>query len=126
MDIRSSSITADILNYISDGKLHTMRDIAIEVEVSERTARRHIQSLSYRYPIEVFVGGRDTGGVKLDTRYIVQGKIITNDKLQLINKALRLLQKSGQDEDQRLLNELIHDFALPENCKEKQNEITHQ
>jgi len=114
MDIRSASITADILNCISDGKLHRMQDIAIEVEASERTVRRHIQSLAYRYPIEVFVGGRDTGGIKLDTKYMVQGKVITNDKLQLINSALRLLQESGlADTNQELLKELILDFSPP-------------
>ena len=124
MDLRSSSITADILNFISDGKLHKMQDIANEVEVSERTIRRHIQSLSYRYPIEVFVGGRDTGGVRLDTKYIVQGKIITNDKLQLINRALNLLQEV-EHSDNPLLKELIEDFSLPTRKQEnKDNEIT--
>ena len=124
MDLRSSSITADILNFISDGKLHKMQDIANEVEVSERTIRRHIQSLSYRYPIEVFVGGRDTGGVRLDTKYIVQGKIITNDKLQLINRALNLLQEV-EHSNNPLLKELIEDFSLPTRKQEnKDNEIT--
>jgi len=124
MDLRSSSITADILNFISDGKLHKMQDIANEVEVSERTIRRHIQSLSYRYPIEVFVGGRDTGGVRLDTKYIVQGKIITNDKLQLINRALNLLQEV-EHFNNPLLKELIEDFSLPTRMQEnKDNEIT--
>lgn len=124
MDIRSASITADILNCISDGKLHTMQSIANEVEASERTVRRHIQSLSYRYPIEVFVGGRDTGGVKLDNKYMFQGKVITNDKLQLINSALRLLQESGLETNQELLKELIRDFAPPKG--ERDENITKQ
>lgn len=124
MDLRSSSITADILNFISDGKLHKMQDIANEVEVSERTIRRHIQSLSYRYPIEVFVGGRDTGGVRLDPKYIVQGKILTNDKLQLINHALNLLQEVEYS-DNPLLKELIKDFSLPtKNQENKEHENT--
>ena len=122
MDIRSASITADILNYISDGKIHSMQEIADEVEVSRITVQRHIQSLSYRYPIETLRGGINRGGVKLDTRFIVQGKIITNDKLQLINRALRLLQESNEViKDQELLNSLIEDFSLPSN-KENENE----
>lgn len=122
MDIRSASITADILNYISDGKIHSMQEIADEVEVSRITVQRHIQSLSYRYPIETLRGGINRGGVKLDTRFIVQGKIITNDKLQLINRALRLLQESNEViKDQELLNSLIEDFSLPRN-KENENE----
>ena len=39
MDLRKSSITADILNFISDGKLHTYQEIADEVEVSYSTVR---------------------------------------------------------------------------------------
>ena len=70
MDLRASSITADILNVLSDGKKHTMCEIAEIVEVSERTVRRHIQSLSYRYPIQTFCGGIDRGGVYLDKKYI--------------------------------------------------------
>ena len=78
--------------------------------------------LSYRYPIETLRGGINRGGVKLDTRFIVQGKIITNDKLQLINRALRLLQESNEViKDQELLNSLIEDFSLPRN-KENENE----
>lgn len=114
MDFRSSSVTADILNYISDGRIHTLQEIANEVEVSYSTAKRHIQSLSYRYPIETFCGGINRGGVKLDTKYIVQGKIITNEKLQILDKALSLLQESdAQGVNQRLLEELIKDFAPP-------------
>ena len=122
MDFRSSSVTADILNYISDGKVHTLQEIANEVEVSYSTAKRHIQSLAYRYPIETFCGGINRGGVKLDTKYIVQGKIITNEKLQILGKALALLQGADDNEaNPRLLQDLINDFAPP-TSKETKNE----
>lgn len=114
-----SDITADILNFISDGKVHTMNQIAEACEVSKRTVNRHIQSLSYRYPIDTFRGGIDRGGVILDTKYIVQGKIITNEKLQILGKALDLLQKSGcKDIDEKALLELIRDFTPPSKKKE--------
>lgn len=111
MDLRASSITADILNVLSDCKLHRMQEIADKVEVSRQTVQKHIQSLSYRYPIETFVGGRDTGGVKLDKRYVQNGKILSNDKLQIISKALKLLQNSDANVDKNLLFELIKDFS---------------
>ena len=113
MDLRKSSITADILNFISDGKLHTYQEIADEVEVSYSTVRRHIQSLSYRYPIEITCGHKENGGgVILDKRYINNGKIITNDKLQIIGKALALLQNANDTSvDEKLLKELIQDFT---------------
>lgn len=114
MDLRKSSITADILNVLHDGKVHTMQEIAQKVEVHINTVQRHIQSLSYRYPIETFRGGDIKGGVKLDTKYMVQGKILTNEKLQILGKALALLQESNANEvNQDVLKELIRDFTPP-------------
>lgn len=113
MDLKKSSITADILSLLSDGKVHTLQEIADEVEVSKITVYRHIQSLSYRYPIETFCGGINRGGVYLDKDYIYQGSTLTNDELQLINKALLLLQGQNACVDQKLLHSLIEKFSLP-------------
>ena len=121
MDLRKSSITADILHVLNDGKIHTMQQIADEVEVSERTIRRHIQSLSYRYPIETFKGGDKRGGVFLDKSAIHQGKLLTRDELQIISKALRLLQESGcKDVNQEVLMKLIKEYSEP--TKQEQEE----
>ena len=115
MDLKKSSITADILHVLNDGKVHTMQQIADEVEISERTVRRHIQSLSYRYPIETFVGGDKRGGVFLDKSAIHQGKILSRDELQIISKALRLLQESEcKDVDHEVLKKLIKEYQTPE------------
>lgn len=122
---KCSSTIADILNILSDGKIHTINQIANEVEVSRSTAKRHLQSLAYRYPIETFCGGIEKGGVILDRRYIVQGKIITNEKLQILGKALDLLQKSDcKDINQNALYELIKDFTPPTNNKEDNCELS--
>lgn len=99
MDLRASSITADILNVLSDGKKHTMQEIADIVEVSERTVRRHIQSLSYRYPIETFCGGIDRGGVKLDKKYCCESRIFTKDEIAILNRALRQLNNVEPSEE---------------------------
>ena len=114
MDLRSSSITADILNFLSDGKLHTLSEIAEEIEVHKNTVYKHIQSLSYRYPIQTFCG-KHNAGVKLDTNYIQQGRILTKDELQLINKALTLLQENESDENNPTLCNLIKIFNPPNN-----------
>jgi len=119
LQVKSSSVTADILNYISDGKIHTLQEIADEVDVSKWTVQRHINSLAYRYPINTFCGGIKRGGVILDTKYTVQGKIITLEKLQILKNALNLLQKSDcKDVNQKALNELIRDFTPPTKNKE--------
>ena len=113
MDLKKSSITADILNILSDCKVHTLQEIADEVEVHKNTVLKHIQSLAYRYPINTFCGGINRGGVQLDEKYLHQGKIRSRDELQIISQALRLLQKSGCDVDQELLASLIQEYSLP-------------
>lgn len=118
MSIRKSSTTADILNVLSDGKFHTMQEIADQVEVSKCTVQRHVQSLSYRYPIETFHGGDKKGGVYLDKKYLNQGKIRSRDELQIISKALRLLQESGSEVDQETLASLIQEYTLPNQAGE--------
>lgn len=115
MDLRKSSITADILNILSDCKVHTTKDIADEIEVSQKTVKRHIQSLSYRYPIQTFCGGINRGGVYLNKDYIYQGKTLSIDELQIINNALSLLQKQNANVDQKLLHSLLNKFSLPSN-----------
>jgi len=121
MDLRKSSITADILHVLNDGKIHTLQEIADEVEVCKQTVCRHIQSLSYRYPIETFVGGDRRGGVYLDKSAIHQGKILTRDELQIISKALRLLQESKcRDVNQEVLLNLIKEYSEP--TKQEQEE----
>lgn len=107
MDLKASSITADILNVLSDGKKHTMQEIASALEVSERTVRRHIQSLSYRYPIETFCGGIERGGVWLDKKYCNEGRIFTREEIEIIIKGLQLLKEK---EDNLLIEKLINIF----------------
>ena len=123
MDLKKSSITADILNILSDCKVHTLQEIADEVEVSKMTVRRHIQSLSYRYPIQTFSGGINRGGVYLDKNYLYQGQMLTRDELQVINKALAMLQNSkGDDVSQEIIINLISKFSLPSNKEYIDNE----
>ena len=110
MDLKSRSITADILNVLLDGNMHTMQEIADYVETSERTVRRHIASLSYRFPIETFCGGIERGGVKLDKKYIQQGKIRTIEELKLIREGLELLLEKSDKKD--ILKKLIEEFKI--------------
>lgn len=116
MSLKQSSITADILNILSDGKIHTMNEIARKIEIHRNTVARHIQSLSYRYPIETFCGGTDNrkGGVYLDKNYIYQGLMLTNDELQVISQALAMLQNSkGIEVNKELVASLISRFTPP-------------
>ncbi|MDR2410744.1 MAG: hypothetical protein LBE13_21900 [Bacteroidales bacterium] len=112
MDLRCSSITADILNVLSDGKNHTLQEVADTVEVSKITAQRHIRSLSYRYPIETFHGGDKHGGVFLDKTYIVSGHILTKIELQFGYKVFNSLQRADLDNEEcRALDGLLRIFT---------------
>ena len=113
MDIRSCSITADILNVLTDGKKHTIAEIAQIVEVSEKTVRRHIQSLSYRYPITTFKGGIERGGVILEKQYIYQGRVRTKEEINVIVEALELLKlKCNNESKQNLIESLIEEYRM--------------
>lgn len=112
MDLRSSSITADILNVLMDGKIHTMGEIARIVEVSRQTVHKHIQSLSYRYPIETFFGGDKRGGVYLDKAYIADGKVFTRAELQFGAKVFGSLQRTDYEGDElKALDTFLKLFA---------------
>ena len=90
--MRSRNIQADILSFISDGKLHTTKEIANEIEISQITVKRHIQSLAYRFNIETFKGGIDKGGVRLIPDESVNTNYLNENELQLIISKLSLLQ----------------------------------
>lgn len=90
--MRNRNIQADILNYISDGKLHTTKEIASEIEISQITVKRHIQALSYRFNIETFKGGIDKGGVRLIPDENVKTNYLSEYELQLIVSKLSSLQ----------------------------------
>lgn len=95
--VRSNNIQADILNCLLDNKVHTTREIAEECEVSQKTVKRHIQALSYRFNIETFNGGIDRGGVRLVGKKKIDIDYLKNDELQLIIEQLELLQNSNSN-----------------------------
>lgn len=116
--MEKTNISADILNILSDGEDHTFQSIADEIEVHRNTVYKHVQILSLRYPIETFCGGANRGGVRLDKKYLYQGKVRSRDELQIISKALRLLQESGCEVDQETLASLIQEYSLPNKAGE--------
>lgn len=93
--MRSRNIQADLLNILFDGKVHTTKELAEKIEVSQITVKRHIQSLSYRYDIETFHGGDKKGGVKLNVDKQVSLKGLTDNDLQQIIGAIESLQDSS-------------------------------
>lgn len=111
--MRSKNIQADILSFISDGKKHTLQEIANECEISKITAFRHIETLSLHHNIKTFVGGIDRGGVQLIPEQKVSVEKLTSDDLQLIIEQLELLQDSNVR-----IKSFITKLASQKQCKE--------
>lgn len=87
--MKSADVTADILNYLSDGKVHTLDEIACEIECSKSTVQRHISSLSYRYPIISIRGGaHENQGIKLETCGVINNRILTRLEQQTLRSIL--------------------------------------
>lgn len=115
--MRSRNIQADILDFISDNKVHTYQAIADAVECSYITVYRHVQALAYRFNIETFKGGIDKGGI----RYIGEQKVdvekLTSDDLQLIISKLSSLQ-----DDNPRIKSFIHKLSTQKDLKESKHE----
>ena len=63
--MRSRYIHNRILAYLSDCKLHTIQEVAEEIEVSYITVFRHIQDIPEDMITTYHGGGRKRGGVQL-------------------------------------------------------------
>lgn len=115
--MRSRNIQADILDYLSDNKIHSMSKIAEELEVSRMTVYRHIQSLAYRFNIETFKGGIDKGGVRFIGEQKVDVEKLTSDDLQLIISKLSSLQDANPR-----IKSFIHKLSTQKELKESKYE----
>lgn len=113
----SRNIQADIFDILSDGKIHTMNEIAEKVEVSRMTVFRHIQALAYRFNIQTIKGGIDKGGVQLKIEQKVSVEKLNSEDLRVILSNLSLLQ-----EDNPRINQFIHNLTALKENKELLNE----
>lgn len=102
--MRCKFIQNDILNYLLDYKRHTLAEISQELQISYSTAKRHINELAMHYPIQTFVGGRDSGGIMLLKSCVLNGLIFSNEELSLILNGLKGLERDEKVES--LLNKL--------------------
>lgn len=118
--MKARNIQADILQFLSDGKIHSMSEIASEIEVSRRTVLRHIQALSYRLDIQTFKGGVDRGGVRMIIDKKVTVEKLDDNELHLIIDKLSSMQNATVN-----IKKFINDLTLMKEIKEKdKNERT--
>ena len=112
---------SDILYVLRDGKCHTYKEIAYEVEASLSTVRRIILSLSYRHPITIYQGQRSDGkrGVRLDVSKDTALGALTTTQLDLIIKSLENYKDNILKEQETNYKFLINKFK---NIKERRIE----
>ena len=91
---RCRNIQYGIINILLDGNKHTINELATRLEVSYKTISRHLDDLSYFYPITTFIGGRNSGGVQLDNTFINK-KLFTLEDYKLILKGLETLNNQN-------------------------------
>ncbi len=90
--MRTRFIQNDILEFLQDYKLHTTQEICNELNISRSTCMRHVNDLSMYYNIQTFVGGRNSGGIKLIEKKPIRIDYLSNNELQLIIEKLGSLQ----------------------------------
>lgn len=104
-----------LLHTLSVRRYETIDNLAAAFEVSKRTIRRDIFTLSTQVPIFT-VSGRHGGGVYLTDNYYSERTYLSDTEIQLLQKILCTLQKEDSKfstEDQEALKQLLHKRTKP-------------
>ena len=115
--MRSRYIQNRILAYLSDCKLHTIQEIAEEVEVSYITVFRHIQDIPEEMITTYHGGGKHRGGVQL-LRTDKLNQIFTVQEVGLLLQGIKGLPES--EECSKLMDKLIMLSGI--RCKSEENQ----
>lgn len=107
--MRSRYIHNRILAYLSDCKLHTIKEIAEEIEVSYITVLRHIQDISEEMITTYHGGGKNRGGVQL-LRTDKLNQIFDTREVGLFLEGIRGLPESAERSSLMKKLELLSDF----------------
>ena len=92
-DIDTSERRIEIIRLLCRRRKETVKNIAMEFGVTERTIRRDIEVLCISYPIYT-KRGRIDGGVSLIDSFSFERLYMTDKTQQLFEKALDLLEKN--------------------------------
>ncbi len=102
--MRKNYISMRIIEYLSDGKLHTYQEIANGLDIGKNTVVRHIQDLSTDYNIVTYHGGK-TKGIQM----LGQSRLVLSEfEKSVVIEALVSLNRPE-------LNGLINKFRINRN-----------
>ena len=79
-----------ILQILSDGEIHTERELSQKLNVSSKTICRHIGEMKKEYSITTFKGGNEKGGLYIDKKYFNVENLLTCKEKNLISTSLLL------------------------------------
>lgn len=96
-----------IMEVLCRRRHETMKNLAFEFDVSQRTIRNDINVLSLSYPLET-KRGRYGGGVEVMDGYYLDRKYLKPKQQELLEK----LSENLSGDDLTIMNSILEEFAL--------------
>jgi len=97
----------EIMEVLCQRRHDTMKNLAFEFSVTERTIRNDISILSLSYPLET-IRGRYGGGVKVMDGFYMNRKYLKPEQKDLLER----LSTNLSGEDLSIMNSILKEFAL--------------
>jgi predicted DNA-binding transcriptional regulator YafY len=97
----------EIMEVLCQRRHDTMKNLAFEFGVTERTIRNDISILSLSYPLET-IRGRYGGGVKVMDGFYMNRKYLKPEQKDLLER----LSTNLSGEDLSIMNSILKEFAL--------------
>ena len=111
---------SEIMKILCRRRSETVKNLAFELGVSERTIRRDIEILSLREPIYT-QSGRYGGGVYVEESYSMDRMYMGQEELSVLHKLADMADKQVtcelEDREKRLLHYIISVYTKPQSGK---------
>ena len=111
---------SEIMKILCRRRSETVKNLAFELGVSERTIRRDIEILSLREPIYT-QSGRYGGGVYVEESYSMDRMYVGQEELSVLHKLADMADKQVtcelDDREKRLLHSIISVYTKPQSGK---------
>lgn len=96
-----------IIAVLCQRRRDTMKNLAIEFDVSIRTIRYDIEILSLTYPL-ITIHGRYGGGVAVMVGYYLGIKYLNTTQQRFLENLMNTLSEQGR----KIIQSILNDFAL--------------
>lgn len=110
--VEAAERRSEILKILCRRRHETIRNLALEFGVSERTIRRDIEALSLSKPIDTCTGRY--GGVYLSDRYSMDRMYMNAKELAVLQKLSCIAKKANSmltEKEIKILDSIIIDFS---------------